>query len=122
MAKRKASRSGFNMSEAIREHLKANPKSSLKECREAVQAAHPKEKINPNSFGVAYSSQRKKLGLKPRRGGKKTVRRRKPGRPAASAASVSIEHLQAARKYMAEVGDAETAVAAVRALAQLQID
>ncbi|MCA9053405.1 MAG: hypothetical protein KDA75_06185, partial [Planctomycetaceae bacterium] len=79
MAKRKASREGFNMSRAIREYLEANPDSSLRECREAIQAANPREAINQNSFGVAFSNQRQKLGLKPRRRGK-TVRRRKPGR------------------------------------------
>lgn len=125
MAKRKASRGEFNMSQAIREQLSANRKLSLRECREAVEAAHPGVAINQNSFGVAFSNQRRKLGIKPGRRGRR-VRVMKPGAAGAGAARgagkpVKMEHLQAARKYMAEVGNAETAIAAVRALAQLQI-
>ncbi|MFV0445597.1 MAG: hypothetical protein ACK5Q5_18605 [Planctomycetaceae bacterium] len=124
MAKRKATRGEFNMSAAIRDQLQANPKLSLRECMEAVATAHSTDKINPNSFGVAFSNQRRRLGIKGRRGGRR-VRVMKPGavgRPAANSNKpVRMEHLQAARRFMAEVGDAETAVAAVRALAQLQI-
>jgi hypothetical protein len=119
MAKRKASRGEFNMSAAIRDQLTANPKLSLRECREAIAAANPSVSINVNSFGVAFSNQRRKLGIKSRRG-RKRVRVMKPG-AAHAAKPIRIEHLQAARKYMSEVGDAETAVAAVRALAQLQV-
>lgn len=124
MAKRKASRGDFNMAQAIRDQLNANRGLSLKECLAAVQGAHPTADINVQSFGVAFSNQRRKLGIKGKRRGRK-VRVMKPGaaggRAAAGAKPVKIEHLQAARKFMAEVGDAEVAVAAVRALAQLQI-
>jgi hypothetical protein len=127
MAKRRAGREGFNMAEAIREQLRNNPQLSLKECRAAVEAAYPNEKIKPNSFGVAFSNQRHKLGLKPRRRGR-VVRRRKPGEgaaptraSAASAGGLNMDLLQAARKFVAQAGDADTAVAAVRALALLQI-
>jgi hypothetical protein len=128
MAKRRAGRGGFNMAEAIREQLKANPDASLKECLAAVEAAHPEVKVNANSFGVAFSNQRRKLGLKPRRRGR-VVRRRKPGMAAGpvravavSSGGLNMELLQAARKFVAVAGDADTAVAAVRALALLQIN
>lgn len=123
MAKKKASRGEFNMAQAIRDQLTVNRGLSLKECLAAVQGAHPTASINVQSFGVAFSNQRRKLGIKGKRRGKK-VRVMKPGaagRAAGAAKPVKMEHLQAARKYMAEVGDAETAIAAVRALAQLQI-
>jgi hypothetical protein len=125
MAKKKASRDGFNMAQAIRDELTANNSLTLKECLAAVQTKYPDQVINPNSFGVAFSNQRAKLGLKPRRGRRKMVRRRKPGpgRPpvAAVARPVNLEHLQAARKFVSEIGNAETAIAAVRQLATLQI-
>lgn len=121
MAKRKASRGEFNMSQAIRDQLTANPKLSLRECREAVEAANPSVKINVNSFGVAFSNQRAKLGIKSKRG-RKRVRVMKPAAAAAAASKpVKMEHLQAARKFVAEIGNADVAVAAVKALAQLQI-
>lgn len=125
MAKKKAARDGFNMAQAIRDELTANNSLTLKECLAAVQAKYPDQPINPNSFGVAFSNQRAKLGLKSRRGRRKMVRRRKPGpgRPPLAAVSrpVNLEHLQAARKFVAEIGDADTAIAAVRQLATLQI-
>lgn len=126
MAKRKAGRGGFNMAEAIRDELKKNPDLSLKECLAAVQAVHPGFAPKSTSFGVAFSNQRRKLGLKPRRRGK-TVRRRMPGAAPKAAATTSgglnMELLQAARKFVAVAGgDADTAVAAVRALALLQIN
>ncbi len=130
MAKRKAGRGDFNMAEAIRSQLTANPELSLKECQEAVASANPGVEINNNSFGVAFSNQRRKLGLKPRRRGR-VVRRRKPADNAAPArstassaatGSLNMELLQAARKYVAVAGDADTAVAAVRALALLQFN
>lgn len=125
MAKKKAGRGDFNMSQAIRDELQANSEISLKDCLAAIQAKHPGLDVNSNSFGVAFSNQRAKLGLKKRRGGK-TVRRRKPGAGAAAAPSqvarpVNLDVLQAARRYVAAVGDAETAIAAVRQLQTLQI-
>lgn len=124
MAKRRAGRDGFNMAEAIRVELGKNSELSQKECLAAVEASNPGQKLNKQSFGVAFSNQRRKLGLKPRRRGR-TVRRRMPGRPAAAATTggLNMGLLQAARKFVAEAGgDADTAVAAVRALALLQIN
>lgn len=125
MAKKKAGRGDFNMSQAIRDELQANPEISLKDCLAAIQSKHPGLSVNPNSFGVAFSNQRAKLGLKKRRGGK-TVRRRKPGAVRTAVATqaakpVNLDVLQAARRYVAVVGDAETAIAAVRQLQTLQI-
>ena len=113
----------FHMAAAIRDELQANAQISLRECLAAVQAAYPRQTINPNSFGVAFSNQRAKMGLRPRRGGRKSVRRRKPQRavPPQRTRQVDLGHLQAARRYMMEVGDADTAIAAVRSLAALQV-
>ena len=126
MAKKKPGRGDFNMAEAIRNELRADPDVSLADCRAAVSAKYPSQTINPTSFGVAYSNQRKNLGLKPRRGRRKTVRRAKPavgatGFKAATAVRVmSLEHLQAARRCVTEIGDADTAIAAIKQLANLQ--
>jgi hypothetical protein len=123
MAKKRASRGDFNMAAAIRAELEKNKALSLKECMAAVTASNPGQTINPSSFGVALSNQRKKLGIKTGRGRKKTVRRAKPGalRAAAAPQTVNLSALQAARKFLAEVGDVEVALTAVKQLQALQI-
>jgi hypothetical protein len=124
MAKKKASRGEFNMSAAIRSELESNPNISLRECLAAVQSKYPNQQINENSFGVAFSNQRIRLGLSRRRGGRKSVRRRKPGAVAASRSAgtaLDLDVLQAARKYVAAVGDSDKAIAAIRQLQTLQI-
>jgi len=127
MAKKRAGRGGgINMAEEIREALKVNRNLSNNEALEIVQAKYPKEDINANSFGVAVTGARRKLGIKAPRGRK--VRRRKPGRPpgsgnktTASKVTVNLDALQAARKYVKEVGNAEKAIAAIKQLETLQI-
>ncbi|MEZ6065388.1 MAG: hypothetical protein R3B90_06685 [Planctomycetaceae bacterium] len=132
MAKKRASSDGFNMAGAIREALEKLGDVSQAECLEAVQAANPGVDINKQSFGVAFSNQRRKLGMKPRRGGRKSVKRRKPGarpvgRPAGTTSrstgsvTLNMEALQAARKFVAEVGGVDVAMEAVKQLLTLQI-
>lgn len=125
MAKKKAS-GNFVMSQAILELLQENSKLSGKEVCGELKKRYPGEKINENSALVAFSNARQKLGLRKSRG--KSVRRAKPtatrsvGRPPKAAGSVDLNALQAARKFVAEVGDADKAIAAVRELATLQLN
>ena len=63
MAKKKSRRSSFNMSAAVRDVLKQNPKLSAKEVEAEVKKQHPRQKINSNSLSVSFSSARKKLGI-----------------------------------------------------------
>jgi hypothetical protein len=116
------------MAAAIRSVLESNPEISLRDCREEVKRQHPDREIKDTSFGVAFSNQRAKLGLAPRRGGRKSVRRRKPGTlPAAAGVrptgvGLNLDVLQAARKYVAAVGDSEQAISAIRQLQTLQLN
>src|ERR1700730_2609281 len=67
MAKRK----DFNLSEAIREHRKSNPKHTAREAFEAISKAAP-SKVNEGTFKSTFY---KLAGSK-----KRTVRKLKPGR------------------------------------------
>jgi len=60
---------------------------------------------------------KKKRATGRKKGTKRTVKRRRP-----SAQTVDISTLQAAAKFLAEVGDAETAMAAIKQVQSLQID
>jgi hypothetical protein len=122
MAKKKAApRRDFNLSAEVREILRRNRSFTGREALEALKKKFPKQPINENTFSVAYSGARKKLGIIKGR----KVRRRKPatrsGAQKRSAQSVDMAALQAARKYLAEVGDPDTAIAAIKQLQSLQI-
>jgi hypothetical protein len=121
MAKKKTTRRGdFNLSAEVRQVLSENPESTGKEALAALKKKFPKQAINENSFGVAYSTGRKKLGISKSR----KVRRRKPAaarRSRASSAPVDIQTLQAARRFLAEIGDADVAINAIKQLQSLQI-
>ena len=117
MAKKKSARSEFNLSAEVRAILSDNRQLTGKECLGALKKKFPKQAVNENSFGVAYSTGRKKLGISKKR----KVRRRKPGARHTSAGTVDMTALQAARKFLAEVGDADTAIAAIKQLQTLQI-
>jgi hypothetical protein len=120
MAKKKARRGGFNMSAAVRDVLRENPKLTGKEVEAEVKKRHPGEKINPSSLNVAFSNARKQLGIV--KGKKRSVKRRKPSAGGSKvAAAVNMSALQAARKYVSEVGDVDAALEAVRQLRTLQI-
>lgn len=113
----KAASASFNMSEEIRTLLQENPNLSGKEAREALQAKHPKAKINANSFGVAFYTVRKKLGLK----GKRT-RAGKVARAARAAGSgISFDVLKHAAALLRAVGSVEAAVEAVKVVQAIQI-
>lgn len=126
MAKKKAA-GGFNMAEEIRNLLRSNKEMSGKEVFEELTKAFPSQKINRASCNVAFYGARDALGIKSTRGGGK--KRKKAGAkkivmkrmPAAAAQPVDIAVLQAAAKFVSEVGDANTAVEAIRQLKSLQI-
>jgi hypothetical protein len=122
MAKKKSANS-FNMAAAIRDLLTANPKSSFSETINALVKGNPKESINKNSFQVAFYNARKKLGIGPSKKGKKTSAKKVVVRktPAATGNILSLATLQAAAKFVSDVGDANTAIEAVRQLRSLQI-
>ena len=119
MAKKRSSRSEFNMAAEIRALLTKDRSLSGRQVIEGLEAKFPGRRINRNSASVAFSSARRQLGITSSR--KKTVRRRKPGRNSQAASGSSLTALQAARKLIAEVGGAEAALAAIRQVESLQI-
>jgi hypothetical protein len=123
MAKKKSS-DGVNMAEEIRAVLMENPKFSGREVIEALTAKHPGLKINKASAGVAFSNARKKLGIvkgaKKKGGGARVVRKRVPT-TTTSRPAMDMATLQAAAKFVSQVGSAETAIEAVRQVVALQI-
>jgi hypothetical protein len=103
-------RSGTSKSQCIRDHLAANPSATPNE----IIAALAKQGIKV-SYGLTSSVKyTKKTGKK--KGAKRTVKRKLPG-----AQAVGILTLQAAAKFVAQVGDADTAIAAVKQVQSLQI-
>jgi hypothetical protein len=120
MAKKGTRKGSFNMSAAIRDVLGENPKLSAKEVEAELKKRHPREKLNSSSLSVAFSQARQKLGITKK---ERTVRRRKPGTGGAARRSQALDMstLQAARRFVAEVGDVDQAVEAVRQLRGLQV-
>ena len=119
MAKKKTS--DFNMAEEIRNLLRGNRSLTGSEVLAAIRKASPGRKLNKNSFGVAFYSARKKMGIKSdkrrKSGVKRTVVKKRP----AAVAAVNMDALQAAAKFVSEIGDADRAIAAVRQIRSLQI-
>lgn len=127
MAKKKAAE-GFNMAEEIRTLLTGDPKLTGKEVMEALKAKFPNAKINGPSAGVAYSNARKKLGIvkgttnRPKASKSGSVRKRLPsGVTSSRRAPVDIATLQAAAKFVSQIGGADLAIEAVRQVVALQI-
>lgn len=123
MAKKKAVRTDFNMSEAIRQLLTENPAQSSREIYDALSANYPDQTINRNSCNVAFSHARRKLGLQ--KGAVKKVVKRKPS----TSASVSTSHsglnysvLQSAKDLLKHAGSAEAAIEAIQQLESLQLN
>ena len=122
MAKKTAAAPEFNMSELIRSVLTANPKANTKEVKEAVLAKHPTVKINDNSFAVAYYNAKKKL-FGPARPKSKSSKKNPITQKTTSVArpAVDLATLQAAAKFLGEVGNAEAALAAIKQVQGLQV-
>lgn len=118
MAKKKAARSEFNMAAEIRALLGQSPSLTAREVYEALQKKFPNETVNKSSSDVSYYTFRRKLGIGRSR---RKVRRLKPGSRASRPSRVNLEALLAARKFITEVGGEETAIAAIRQVASLQI-
>ena len=118
MAK-KASNVEFNMSETIRDILTENPKLGPKEVTDAILSKHPGVKINKNSFSVAFYTGRKKLGIKSAsgRGRKVGVRKTFSG----DTPKVDLARLQAAARFLSEVGGAEAALEAIKQVQAVQV-
>ena len=121
MAKKKA---GKSLSQSIRDHLQANPDATPTQIVEAL--AKYGIKVSPGlASNIKYTSglsAKKKTGKKKqatgrKKGTKRTVRRKRP-----SVQTVDLSALQAAAKFDATVGDAETAMAAIKQVQSLQID
>ena len=112
MAKKKA---GKSLSQSIRDHLQANPSAKPNQIVEALAKQGIKVSTGLAS-NIKYTS-----GLSAKKKGKKrtkrTVMRRRP-----SAQTVDLSTLQAAAKFVATVGDAETATAAIKQVQSLQFD
>jgi hypothetical protein len=118
MAKKKAARSEFNMAAETRALLGQNSSLTAREVYDALQKKFPNEKVNKSSCDVSYYTIRRKLGIgKPRR----KVRRLKPGSRVQTKSQVDMPALLAARRFIAEVGDQATAIAAIKQVASLQI-
>jgi len=123
MAKKKKAKGGFNMAAEIREILRQNPKLTGSEVYDELTAKFPNENINKASAGVAFSGARKALGIKSgkrrrkKSGGKKVVRKRVP----AAAPKIALSTLQSAAKFVAEVGDPDAAIEAIRHVRTVQI-
>ena len=122
MAKKKAAAPEFKMSELVRSILTENPKANTKEVKEAVLAKHPTVKINDNSFAVAYYNAKKKLfgPAGPKAKSSKTNPVTKKTKSVAPP-SVDLATLQAAAKFLGEVGNADVALAAIKQVQGLQV-
>ena len=121
MAKKKARNS---LSQSIRDHLQANASATPTQIVEAL--AKKGVKVSPglaanvkytSGPGAKKKSAKKKRATGRKKGAKRTVRRKRP-----IAQTVDISALQAAAKFLATVGDAETAMAAIKQVQSLQID
>ncbi len=121
MAKKKASGS-FNMAEEIRKLLRAKRTITGREAYNELVKNFPKQKINEGSCLNAFSKTRMLMGLKKRAMKKsvagKIVKRRKPS---AAVTAVDLNALQVAAKFVAQVGSADTAIAAIKQLQSVQI-
>jgi len=118
MAKKKA---GKSLSQSIRDHLSTKPNATPNEIVAALAKKGIKVSVGLAS-NIKYTSgpgAKKKTTKKKRTTGQKTktVKRKLP-----SAQNIDISALQAAAKFLATVGDAETAMAAIKQVQSLQID
>ena len=118
MAKKKADE--FNMSRSIAEVLTSNPKATSQEVLETVQSQNPSAKINPKSLTVAFYTVRKKLGIKPAKRGKKSVRKTKTAARAVRP-TMDLYALQTAVKFLSDVGGADAALEAIKQVQALQV-
>ena len=115
---KKASSPDFNMSEAIRQILTANPKLTSKEVTDAITEKYPNAKLNKNSFSVGFYTIRKKLGIGSSKRGKRVALRKSVS---ASHPKIDFAVLQSAAKFLSEVGGAEAAIEAIKQVQAVQV-
>jgi len=111
---------GFNMSEQIRELVGAKKTITGKEVYETLVKKFPKQTINESSCHVGFSAARNQLGLSKkvkRKGKKQVVTKKMPS----TVTTVDLNALQAAATFVAQVGDADTAIASIKHLQSVQI-
>ncbi len=122
MAKKKAS-GDFNMAGEIRKLLRAKRTITGREVYNELVKNFPKQTINEGSCLVAFSKGRMLMGLKKKRGKNKSVAGKvvKRRKPSTAVTAVDLNALQAAAKFVAQVGDANTAIAAIKQLQSVQI-
>lgn len=112
------------MSQAVRDHLTANPKADAKETLEVLLGQNPK--LNKSSFSVAYYTTRRKMGGGSTSGGKRGrkvgIHASKPtsGGRVGTGHSVNMEALQHAAKFLREVGGADAALEAIKQVQAVQ--
>ena len=122
MAKKRAS-GGFNMAEEIRKLLRAKRTITGREVYNALVENFPNQKIKEGSCLVSFSASRMQMGLKKKWGKKKSVAGKvvKRRKPSTAVAAVDLNALQVAAKFVAQVGSADTAIAAIKQLQSVQI-
>ena len=127
MAKKRAA-GDFNMAKEIRALLSSNRNLTGKEVFLALVDKFSNQTLNEASCGVAFSNARKQLGisvgLEKRTVKKKIVKRKIAATKAAApvAAVVDLPTLQAAAKFVSEIGSADRVIAAIKQLKTLQFD
>lgn len=105
-------RKGKSLSQHIRDYLAENPNATSGEIVEGL--GKQGVKVSPGlASNVKFTSGH---GGKKRRGRKKVVRKKRPG-----AQTVDISALQAAAKYVQQVGDIDAAIIAVQQVKELQV-
>ena len=122
MAKKKTN-NDFNMSDEIRKLLRSKRTLMGREVYDTLVKNFPNQKINKSSCLVAFSKSRMQMGLrkkvvKKKSVAKKTVKRQKP---TATVTAVDLNALQAAAKFVAQIGSADEAIAAIKQLESVQI-
>ena len=110
--------SDFNMAAEIRKLLRGKRSMTGSEVYNALVENFPNQNINKNSCSVAFYKNRTKKA-----GKKKSVTRKvvKKKRPSAAVTAVDLNALQAAAKFVAQIGDSDKAIAAIKQLESVQI-
>lgn len=109
----------FNVSAAIRDYLAKHPDATGRQCRESIERSEGVP-LNPASFGVAMSNQRKRLGLAAKGPGGRVVAT-KP-KPSSDGLEQLVNNLTAAKQFVEAVGGHERAAEALKQLAMVQIN
>lgn len=120
MAKKKPAGT-FVLAGAVRDVLKKDPSLKANQVIEIVRKEHPGEKFNEASAKVAFSNERRKMGIARKR---RKVRKPNPmlaGVIKKSPRALNLDLLQAAKSLLAAAGSSDNAVAALRQVASLQV-